>query len=252
MAILSDYTEGENQAQALKPVEEKQQENKENEDQEQPHKESTTSSLEPKEEENKKLKPNQFNGLDMENYTWGQTLQDVTINVSVPAGTKSRLLAVDIKNNSIKVGLKNQPPIVEGELLEPVKADECFWSLEDQKQVTILMTKRNQSDWWKSLFKNGPEIDTQKAEPEPSRLSELDLETRSAVEKMMFDQKQKQKGLPTSDEIQNQDQIKKIMEENPEIAKHFANSPANANGKGGMPNVRMMSSGGGMMPGMMR
>ncbi|KAM3357060.1 hypothetical protein P3S68_023774 [Capsicum galapagoense] len=109
------------------------------------------------------------------------------------------------------------------------------------------MTKRNGSDWWKSLFKNGPEIDTQKAEPEPSRLSELDLETRSAVEKMMFDQKQKQKGLPTSDEIQNQDQIKKIMEENPEIAKHFANSPANANGKGGLSNVRMMSSGGGMM-----
>ncbi|KAK4341534.1 hypothetical protein RND71_040035 [Anisodus tanguticus] len=235
MAILSDYTEGENQSQAIKPVEEKQEEIKENENQEQPHKESNTNSSS-KEEENKKLKPNQFNGLDMENYTWGQTLQDVTINVSVPPGTKSRFLAVDVKNNSIKVGLKNQPPIIE----------------EDQKQVTILMTKRNQSNWWKSLFKNGPEIDTQKAEPEPSRLSELDLETRSAVEKMMFDQKQKQKGLPTSDAIQNQDQIKKIMEENPEIAKHFANSPANANGKGGMPNVRMMSSGGGMMPGMMR
>lgn len=106
------------------------------------------------------------------------------------------------------------------------------------------MTKRNQSDWWKSLFKGGPEIDTQKAEPEPSRLSELDLETRSAVEKMMFDQKQKTLGKPTSDEIQNQDMVKKIMEENPEIAKHFANSPANANGKGGMPNVRMMPSGG--------
>ncbi|PHT39317.1 Protein BOBBER 1 [Capsicum baccatum] len=244
MAILSDYTEGENQSQAKKPIEEEE-EIKENESN------NSSSSNEPKKEEennnNKKLQPNQFNGLDMENYTWGQTLQDVTINVSVPLGTKSTFLAVDIKNNSIKVGLKNQPPIVEGELLEPVKADECFWSLEDQKQVTILMTKRNGSDWWKSLFKNGPEIDTQKAEPEPSRLSELDLETRSAVEKMMFDQKQKQKGLPTSEEIQNQDQIKKIMEENPEIAKHFANSPANANGKGGLSNVRMMSSGGGTM-----
>ncbi|KAH0637471.1 hypothetical protein KY289_037386 [Solanum tuberosum] len=248
MAILSDYTEGENQSQAKEVVEEeKQEEIKENENQESINTSSSSSLDSKKEEENKKLKPNQFNGLDMENYTWGQTLQDVTINVTVPLGTKSRFLAVDIKNNSIKVGLKNQPPIVEGELLEPVKGDECFWSLEDQKQVTILMTKRNQSDWWKSLFKNSPEIDTQKAEPEPSRLSELDLETRSAVEKMMFDQKQKQKGLPTSDEIQNQDQIKKIMEENPEIAKHFANSPANADGKGGMSNIRMMSGGGGMM-----
>ncbi|XP_016444390.1 protein BOBBER 1-like [Nicotiana tabacum] len=246
MAILSDYTEGDNQAQQLKPVENTQEKEDENQEKTQKELDTSSCSLAPKEEEdeNKKLKPNKFNGLDVENYTWGQTLQDVTINVFVPPGTKSRFLAVDIKNNFIKVGLKNQPPIVEGELLEPVKADECFWSLEDQKQVTILMTKRNQSDWWKSLFKGGPEIDTQKAEPEPSRLSELDLETRSAVEKMMFDQKQKTLGKPTSDEIQNQDMVKKIMEENPEIAKHFANSPANANGKGGMPNVRMMPSGG--------
>lgn len=115
MAILSDYTEGDNQAQQLKPVENQQE--KEDENQEKTQKEldtSSSSSLAAKEEENKKLKPNKFNGLDMENYTWGQTLQDVTINVFVPPGTKSRFLAVDIKNNFIKVGLKNQPPILEG------------------------------------------------------------------------------------------------------------------------------------------
>jgi len=72
-----------------------------------------------------------------------------------------------------------------------VKADDCFWSLEDQKSISILMSKRDRTDWWRSLLKGGQEIDTQKVEPAPSKLSDLDSETRSAVEKMMFDQRQK-------------------------------------------------------------
>ncbi|KAF5477881.1 hypothetical protein F2P56_004489 [Juglans regia] len=170
-----------------------------------------------KEKEKKQLVPNHGNGLDMENYSWGQSLQEVTINVPVPHGTKSSLVLCEIKNNSLKIGLKGQPPIIDGGLYKPVKADDCFWSLEDQKSISVLMSKRDQIDWWKSLLKSGPEIDTQKVEPEPSRLSELDSETRSAVEKMMFDQRQKQLGRPSSDEIQKQELLKQFMAQNPNM-----------------------------------
>ncbi|KAK3000296.1 hypothetical protein RJ639_020996 [Escallonia herrerae] len=179
--------------------------------------------------EGKKAAPNKGNGLDMDNYSWGQSLQEVTINVPVPAGTKSRFIVCDIRKNHLKVGLKGQPPILDvsashkvvyqnlGELFQPVKVDDCFWSLEDQRSVSVLLTKQNQMEWWKYLVKGDPEIDTQKVEPETSKLSDLDPETRSTVEKMMFDQRQKAQGLPTSSEMEKQDLLKKFMSEHPEM-----------------------------------
>ncbi|KAJ8554313.1 hypothetical protein K7X08_024991 [Anisodus acutangulus] len=172
-----------------------------------------------KEEDDKKgpRAPNKGNGLDLENYSWVQSLQEVTVNIPVPHGTKSRFIVCDISRNRVKVGLKGQPPIIDGELYRPVKVDDCFWSLEDQKSISVLLTKKDQMEWWKCCVKGEPEVDTQKAEPESSKLSDLDPETRSTVEKMMFDQRQKSMGLPTSDETQKQDILKKFMAEHPEM-----------------------------------
>jgi hypothetical protein len=168
-------------------------------------------------EKDNKLVPNEGNGLDMENYSWGQSLQEITINVPVPQGTKSRLVLCDIKNKYLKVGLKGQVPIIDGELFKAVKVDDCIWSLEDEKAISILMSKREQCEWWKSLLKGDPEINTQKVEPETSKLSDLDSETRSVVEKMMFDQRQKQLGRPTSDDMQKQQMMKQFMAQNPNM-----------------------------------
>ncbi|KAG6579322.1 Protein BOBBER 1 [Cucurbita argyrosperma subsp. argyrosperma] len=173
--------------------------------------------LEGNSEENGPRVPNKGNGLDMDNYSWTQTLQEVNVNVPVPKGTKSRFVVCEIKKNHLKVGLKGQPPVIDGELCQIVKPDDCYWSIEDQSTISILLTKHNQMEWWKYLVKGDPEIDTQKVEPENSKLADLDPETRQTVEKMMFDQRQKSMGLPTSDEMQKQEILKKFMAEHPEM-----------------------------------
>ncbi|KAF2579632.1 hypothetical protein F2Q70_00008061 [Brassica cretica] len=169
--------------------------------------------------------PNKGNGYDLENYSWVQTLQEVTVNIPVPTGTKARSVVYEIKKNRLKLGLKGQDPIIDGELYRSVKPDDCYWNIEDQKMISILLTKQDQMEWWKCCVKGEPEIDTQKVEPENSKLADLDPETRSTVEKMMFDQRQKQMGLPTSDELQKQDILKKFMSQHPEM--DFSNAKIN-------------------------
>lgn len=164
-----------------------------------------------------KLRPNRGNGADLASYSWTQTLQEVTVNIPVPQGTKGRLVAVAIKKNSLSAGLKGQPPVLKGNLFKAVKVDDSVWSIEDGKLLSISLTKVNGMEWWPCVVAGEAEIDCQKVEPENSKLTDLDPETRQTVEKMMYDQRQKQMGLPTSEEQQRQEMLKKFMSQHPEM-----------------------------------
>jgi len=157
------------------------------------------------------------NGGTTEHYVWTQQLAEVTVNVPVPVGTRSRDLVVDIGKKRLRVGLKGQPPMVDGELHKPVKVDDSFWTVEDGREVVVNLQKENGMEWWKCVVVGDPEIDTSKVNPENSKLSDLDAETRQTVEKMMFDQRQKQMGLPTSEELKKREMLEKFMKQHPEM-----------------------------------
>jgi hypothetical protein len=153
-------------------------------------------------------------------YKWTQTIKDVDITVPIAANLKGRDLSVQIGKTTLSVAIKGQPPIMSGDLPHVIHVDESSWTLEttkEGKEISIHLDKANQMEWWAHVLTSDPKIDTSKIQPENSTLSDLDGETRQMVEKMMFDQRQKERGLPTSEEQKKRDILKKFQEQHPEM-----------------------------------
>ena len=139
----------------------------------------------------------------------------------VPGNLKARDLVIDIKKTALSVGVKGQEPIVKGDLFQAVRLDDSTWTLtsnpDGTKTVEVHLDKVNKMEWWPHVVTTAPKLDVTRIQPETSKLSDLDGATRGMVEKMMFDQQQKEKGLPTSDEQKKIDILKKFQAQHPEM-----------------------------------
>ncbi|KAI7236236.1 Nuclear movement protein [Hortaea werneckii] len=153
-------------------------------------------------------------------YKWTQTIGELDLTAVIPANIKGKDLDVKLTRNGIKAAIKGQKPIIEGDFPHPIRVDDSTWTLESgssSKELNIHLDKVNKMEWWAHVVTSAPKIDTSKISPENSSLSDLDGETRGMVEKMMYDQRQKEQGKPTSDEEKKQEMLRKFQEQHPEM-----------------------------------
>ncbi|WVR06102.1 hypothetical protein IAU60_003131 [Kwoniella sp. DSM 27419] len=154
-------------------------------------------------------------------YSWTQDLSTVTVTVPLPKGTRGKDLAVTMGKKKLKVQLKSATePILEGELFNDIIADDSSWTIDDATlniELEKLSAHIASHQWWPHVLTHHPKIDTTKIQPENSKLSDLDSETRGMVEKMMYDNQQKAMGKPTSDELKKMEMIEKFKQAHPEM-----------------------------------
>ncbi|CAM9480869.1 unnamed protein product [Ectocarpus sp. 13 AM-2016] len=158
------------------------------------------------------------NGGVTDRYYWTQTVNEATVYVDVPPGTRSKDVSCVIRPRWLKLKVRGagtaggagaaaagaaaagaEDVVFDGELSSAVSREDSMWSLNDGKTVVISFEKTTKS-WWKSVVVGDPEIDTSKVDS-TTKISEYDGETQGAIRKIMFDQRQKSLGLPTSDEL---------------------------------------------------
>lgn len=206
-----------NKAEAPKPAEDKK-----------PADDSTKpADSEPKTEEGEKksdkLKPGPGNGSSTDSYSWTQTLEEVQAVIPIEKGVKAKDLTIKMEVERCVIAKKDGSKVyVDGAWFGKVHPDDSLWTIEEtsggERSVQLTLMKwRNTQQWWDCLIKGEAPIDTQKINPEPSKLSDLDGDMKSTVGKMMFDMNQKQKGLPSSEELEKQEKLQAFMKAHPEM-----------------------------------
>jgi HSP20 family molecular chaperone IbpA len=146
------------------------------------------------------------NGGTTNRYTWTQTIDETSVLVAVPEGTKGKDLAVSLKTSSIAVEIKKAiegddgpRKLLEGDLVEKIRTDESTWSLESG--VLVLTLEKLKKNWWDTVLVGDNKIDTTLVDSR-RHINEYDESTQGALRKILFDQRQEQLGQPTSDDIQ--------------------------------------------------
>ncbi len=72
-------------------------------------------------EDDDKEPPPPGNGGKTDKYVWTQTLSELNLSIPMPANTRSKMLDISFGNKKVRVGIKGQSPIIDGEFPEKIK-----------------------------------------------------------------------------------------------------------------------------------
>jgi len=160
------------------------------------------------------------NGGQTERYSFTQTLSNVLVDIPIPFAITKKQLSVSLEPDRLAIKIAGQPDI-NGKFSRDIDSDNSTWTIEErnkkEKFLSLDLSKANKMEWWGNVLEGDPKIDTSKIVPENSRLEDLDADTRQTVEKMMLEQRQKQMGLPSSEEKRKKEALESFMKAHPEL-----------------------------------
>ena len=90
---------------------------------------------------------------DTEWGSWAQTVEEVQVSVNLANKTRAKEIVCQIKPHSIKLVVHGKE-LFSGQLYNTVIEDESTWTLNDGKQLEIILIKsvRDASNCWRSLL----------------------------------------------------------------------------------------------------
>eukprot|EP01024_Parvocaulis_polyphysoides_P020229 TRINITY_DN19374_c0_g1_i1.p2 TRINITY_DN19374_c0_g1~~TRINITY_DN19374_c0_g1_i1.p2 ORF type:complete len:161 (-),score=18.41 TRINITY_DN19374_c0_g1_i1:504-986(-) len=84
-------------------------------------------------------------------YEWDQTLQEVNMYIQLPEGLTAKEINCSIKSDGIIIGIKGNPPYLQGQFLHKIISSESFWTVEDGI-LNVQLTKGEQGNPWEAVI----------------------------------------------------------------------------------------------------
>ena len=151
------------------------------------------------------------NGGSTTRYVWTQTLEEATVHVPVPEGTRAKDLDVEITPTTLSIRKKSAAASDEegdfaplsGTFFARVRPSECTWTMEsdssspEQTTTILIALDKIQKTWWSTILSGDPEIDNTMVDS-TRHIGTYDEKTQAQIRRIMFDQRQERLGLPGS------------------------------------------------------